>query len=139
MKIDMNKKTKAISLVVLAILMVIGVGGCSKGKDYNPDDYLTSILSGDYGNARLWDLKVTLNDEPISDYGYVKFDSRNLEFGDFRFVNVIPGVSKKEFKNIPLTATEEGMSFSIEYDKDTTHIVINGVVSFQVMTVNIKM
>ena len=135
----MNMKTKLISVVILAILMVIGVGGCSKGKDYNPDDYLTSILSGDYGNARLWDLKVTLNDEPISDYGYVRFDSKNLEVGDFRFVNVIPGVSNKEIKNITLTATEEGMSFSIEYDKDTTHIVINGVVSFQVMTVNIKM
>ena len=135
----MNMKTKAISVVILAILMVIGIGGCSKGKEYNPDDYLNSILSGDYGNGRVWDLKVTLNDEPISDYGYIRFDSKNLEVGDFRFVNVIPGVSNKEFKNIPLTATEEGMSFSIEYDKDTTHIVINGVVSFQVMTVNIKM
>ena len=135
----MNMKAKTISLIVLAILMVIGIGGCSKGKDYNPDDYLTSILSGDYGNGRLWDLKVMLNDEPISDYGYVRFDSKNLEVGDFRFVNVIPGVSKKEFKNIPLTATEEGMSFSIEDEQNATPVLISGVVNFGTMTVNINM
>ena len=139
MKIDMNMKTKTISLVVLAILMVIGIGGCSKGKDYNPDDYLTSILSGEYGNEKGWDLKVTVNDEQIDDYGYVRFDSRNLEVGDFSFVKVIPSESKKDFKNIPLTATEDGITFSIEYTKNTAPIIITGVVNFGSMIVNIKM
>lgn len=124
---------------MVAILVAIGMGGCSKEKDYDPDDYLTSLLTGDYGKGQLWDLNVTLNDKPLEDYGYVRFDSKALKDADFRFVKVIPGESKKEFKNVPLTATEEGISFIIEYKQGKMPVTITGIVDFGVMTVSIKM
>lgn len=130
---------KILSFIILAIIVIGSVCGCSKEKDYNPDDYNTSLLTGEYGKGQLWDLNVLLNDEPVNDYGYVRFESKDLKVADFRFVKVIPGESEKEFKKVPLTDTEEGMGFTIEYTKGKTPIVIKGVVDFGVMTVNIKM
>ena len=131
-------KTRFFALIILSLLVTIGIGGCSK-HEINPEDYVTSVLTGDYGKKQFWKLNVTVNGEPTDDYDYVRFESKILEDGYFRFVNVIPGEAKKEFENIPLTATEEGMSFTIEYVKNDNPVVINGIVTLGEMTVNITM
>lgn len=131
-------KTDFLKILILTLLISIGIGGCSK-KDIDSDDYITSMLSGDYSNGGLWKLNVTVNGEPIQNYDKVRFDSKDLTVGDFQFVNVIPGESKKEFKDVPLTATEEGIAFTINYTKSKENIEITGIVDLGTMTVNIKM
>lgn len=131
-------KTRIFTLVIISLLLAIGAGSCSK-KEFNPEDYTTSLLSGEYGKNQLWKLNVTVNGEPTEDYDYVRFDSKILKDGDFRFVNVIPGEKRKEFKDIPLTATEEGMTFTIEYEKNKKPVTIKGIVALGEMTVNITM
>lgn len=129
-------KTNLFILIVLSLLMAMGAGSCS--NDDKPD-YGTSIFSGEYGKDGLWELYVTLNDEPLDNYGYVRFNSKEMKNADFRFVDVIPGEHRKEFKNIPLTGTEEGFNFSIDYDWKGSKIIISGLVEFGKMTVNITM
>ncbi len=131
-------KTRIFTFVIISLLLAIGTGSCSK-NEINPEDYTTSLLSGEYGKNQLWKLNVTVNGEPTEDYDYVRFDSKILKDGDFRFVNVIPGEKRKEFKDIPLTATEEGMTFTIEYEKNKKLVIINGIVGLGEMTVNITM
>lgn len=116
--------------------MACVVGGCSK-TDYNQDDYITSILSGDYEKEGLWKLFVSENGVTRDDYGYVRFDSKNLKEGDFRFVNVIPGEPEKTFNNIPLSETENGWTFSIEFLQDETKIEIKGIISFGEMKIDL--
>ena len=141
MKIDMNMKTKTISLVVLAILMVIGIGGCSKDKDYNPDDYIYYSLNGDYGKDESRELNVTINEQPLQDYGYVKFEMKNSgRVADICFVNVIPGESERVFEKVPITSTDLGNPvFTIEYTQESTPMVIRGEIDGYTMTVNINM
>ena len=131
-------KTRIFTFVIISLLLAIGTGSCSK-NEINPEDYTTSLLSGEYGKNQLWKLNVTVNGEPTEDYDYVRFESKLLETGDFRFVDVIPGEKRKEFKNIPLTATEEGMTFTIEYEKNKKPVTIKGIVGLGEMTVNITM
>jgi len=131
-------KTRIFTFVIISLLLAIGTGSCSK-NEINPEDYTTSLLSGEYGKNQLWKLNVTVNGEPTEDYDYVRFESRLLDTGNFRFVNVIPGEKRKEFKDIPLTATEEGMTFTIEYEKNKKLVIINGIVGLGEMTVNITM
>lgn len=130
------KTKKLFIFTVLSLLMVMGAGGCS--NDDKPD-YGTSIFSGEYGKDGLWELYVTVNDESLDNYGYVRFDSKEMKDAYFRFVDVIPGEHRKEFKNIPLTATEEGFKFSIDYDRAGSKIIISGLLEFGKMTVNINM
>ncbi len=130
-------KTKFIfSFAILLLCMACVVGGCSK-TDYNQDDYITSILSGDYEKEGLWKLFVSENGVTRDDYGYVRFDSKNLKEGDFRFVNVIPGEPEKTFNNIPLSETENGWTFSIEFLQDETKIEIKGIISFGEMKIDL--
>lgn len=131
-------KTRIFTFVIISLLLAIGAGSCSK-NEINPEDYTTSLLSGEYGKNQLWKLNVTVNGEPTEDYDYVRFDSKILKDGDFRFVNVIPEEKRKEFKDIPLTATEEGMTFTIEYEKNKKPVTIKGIVALGEMTVNITM
>ena len=131
-------KTRIFTFVIISLLLTMGTGSCSK-NEFNPEDSVTSWLTGEYGKNQFWKLDLTVNGEPTEDYDYVRFESKLLETGDFRFVNVIPGEKRKEFKDIPLTATEEGMSFTIEYVKNDNPVVINGIVTLGEMTVNITM
>ena len=131
-------KTRIFTLIIISLLLAMGTGSCSK-NEFNPEDYTTSLLSGEYGKKQFWKLNVTVNGEPTEDYDYVRFDSKILKDGDFRFVNVIPGEKRKEFKDIPLTATEEGMTFTIEYEKNKKPVTIKGIVGLGEMTVNITM
>lgn len=131
-------KTRIFTLIIISLLLAIGAGSCSK-NEFNPEDYATSLLSGEYGKKQFWKLDVTVNGEPTEDYDYVRFESKLLETGDFRFVNVIPGEKRKEFKDIPLTATEEGITFTIEYEKNKKPVTIKGIVGLGEMTVNITM
>lgn len=120
------------------MITCIGIGGCSKSEN-DIDNSITSILSGEYGKGDIWDLNVTVNGEPLQNYDYVRFDSKTLETADFLFVNVIPGESKREFKNIPLKTNEDGLMFSIDYIKSGKEVSISGSVWFGNMSVNIIM
>ncbi|MDE5675858.1 MAG: DUF4925 domain-containing protein [Muribaculaceae bacterium] len=131
-------KTRIFTLVIFSLLLSIGVGSCSK-NEFNPEDYATSWLTGEYGKNQLWKLNVTVNGEPTEDYDYVRFESGLLVTGKFRFVNVIPGEKRKEFKDIPLTGTEEGVLFTIEYEKNHKPVTIKGTVTLGEMTVDITM
>lgn len=130
---------KYIVILISALIMMVGIGGCSNNKDFDPDDYVTSLLSGEYKKGGMWTLTVTVNGEPMENYGYVRFDSKYLTEGDFRFVNVIPGESRKEFKNVSLTSEEIGLRFLIEYFKTNEKVKITGVIAPGEMVVDIKM
>lgn len=131
-------KTKLLTLILFSLLMAMGMSSCSK-NDFDPDDCFTSILTGEYEKSGLYHLYVTKNGVPLDDYGYVRFESKDLIVADFRFVKVIPGVSKKEFKNVPLIGTEEGFTFTIEYTKKNKTVSITGIVNFGEMSIDIKM
>lgn len=117
--------------------MTVGISGCSKEK-FDPTDTVTSIFSGDYGNSGLWDLVVTVNGEQIENHGHVRFDSKLMKEGNFKFIDVIPGESTKEFKNVPLVETDKGMSFKIEYTQFDKPVVITGLIILGKMTVDIS-
>lgn len=126
--------------LTLAILLLWGaamvVPGCSK-NEFNPEDYVQSLLSGEYGKGKLWNLNVILNGDTIQTEGYVRFDSKfQAEDADFRFMNVIPGESHKEFKKIPLTPADNGLAFTIDYSRKTGDIHISGTVTLGEMTVD---
>lgn len=131
-------KVSILKIYILTLLITMGISSCSK-NEIDPEDYMTSMLSGDYSNGGLWKLYVTVNGESIQNYDKVRFESKNLTVGDFLFVNVIPGESKKEFKDVPLTVTEEGIAFTINHTKSKENIEVTGIVDLGTMTVNIKM
>lgn len=112
--------------------------GCSK-NDNDPEDYYQSLLSGEYGKGKYWTLNTILNGDTIKTDGFVRFDSKDLTEGDFRFVDVIPGESYKEFKNVDLSASDEGVAFSIEYTRKADNVYITGIVSFGEMTVDMTL
>lgn len=131
-------KSKILNLVLVSILLAIGFGSCSN-HDYNPEDYMVSIFSGQYGVGG-YNLNVTENEESKEYIGYVRFFAKNLEAkmeGDFTFVDILPGESKREFKNVSLIPIEDGFSFSINYVKDGENIDITGTLVFGLMTINI--
>ncbi len=116
-------------------MIAIGCYSCSNNNDINPDDYITSILSGKYEKSGLNKLSVTVNGEPLDDYDYVYFTTKTEQEGDFSFVNVIPGIGKRDFKDVPLIYSEAGLTFSIS-DKE---FGISGTIIPGKMTVNITM
>lgn len=132
------KRKGILTFVIVALFMAVGISGCSS-HDYDPEDSVTSVLSGEYGKGQFWSLNLTENGNPLEVNGYVRFDSKLLKEGDFRFVDVIPGESVKEFKDVPLTGEENGMAFRIEFVKDRRNIEITGVVSFGEMSVDMKL
>ena len=52
---------------------------------------------------------------------------------------IIPGESIKEYKNIPLVSTEDGLSFTIKDIQNDKTIIITGIVTFGKMSVDIKL
>ena len=132
-------KTKNLfSILAVIIALVAGLSSCSK-NEYNPEDYVTSLLSGDYQKDGMWKLHVTLNGDTLENYGYVRFDSKYMDVGTFRFVDVIPGISNVEYEKVPLKTTEKGFTFTISDDNDGNNFSIDGIVSLGQMTVNLKM
>ena len=131
-------KSKILNLILVSILLTIGFSSCSN-HDFNPEDYTVSILSGEYGKGG-YKLNVTENSESKEYIGYVRFFAKNLDAkmeGDFTFVDILPGESKREFKNVTLIPMEEGFSFSINYVKDGDKIDITGTLVYGSMTINI--
>ncbi len=130
-------RTKYLSIII-SLLLTMGFSGCSN-DEIDPNDYATSWLTGDYEKDGLLKLYVTEDGEPLSDYGSVRFDCKyDGTEAKIRFVNVIPGVASKQFKNVPLVGTEEGLTFTIEYDNKGKSVVIKGIVELWKMTVDIK-
>ena len=132
-------KFKILNLIFVSILLAAGFSSCSN-HDFNPDDYVVSILSGQYGKGG-YELILTENSLPIEYTGYVVFHAKNLDVkmeADFDFVDILPGESKKEFKNVKLYDMGEGIAFSIDYEKDKNPIEITGNLIFGSMTININ-
>lgn len=123
---------------ILTVLLMIGTAGCTKNNEYDPEDYVTSTLSGEYSKDGAWKLYVTVNGEPVDEYGFVRFDSKYLKVGEFKFIEVIPNQNIRVFKDIPLTLTNEGYTFVIDDIDQTCQITISGSVVFGKMTVNIE-
>ncbi|MDE5808250.1 MAG: DUF4925 domain-containing protein [Muribaculaceae bacterium] len=124
--------------ILISLVFTLGFGSCSQDTP-NPEDYTSSILSGEYAKDGLWKLLVYENGNPISDYGSVIFASKDLEEADITFINVIPNNSRKEFHNVPLTSTDQGLTFSIEEVGENTLIKLNGIVKLGEMTIHIDM
>lgn len=131
-------KIKSLCLALLSLLMAAGAAGCSN-KEYDPENYMRSVLSGEYGKNCMWGLHVSVNDEPLECPGHVRFESMYLKEGDFRFVEVIPGESRIEFKDVSLTSTDLGYAFSISHTQSHRTVVINGTMAFGHMSVSIIM
>ena len=133
-----NMKTKIFNIILVTVLFTMGISSCSN-HDFNPEDYVSSILSGEYGKGG-YQLDVTENGEPIEFTGHVRFNTKDLDLnrGDFIFVDILPGESKKEFKDIPLIPTEEGFIFSMEYIKKNKTVVITGTLDYGLMIINIS-
>ena len=129
-------KFKLISLLLLSCILCVVGSGCSK-ENINPDDFITSTLTGEYSKDGMWKLDVSENNTPLDNYGYVRFESKNLENGDFKFVNVLPGVTEKTYKNVPLTPKEDGFEFLIQDVQGENTIDISGTVGFGYMQINI--
>lgn len=129
-------RAKIFTTILLSLLLSVGFCACSDSDD-NPDDYTSSILTGEYQKDGLWTLSVSVNGEAIDNYGYVRFESKNLETANFKFVDVIPGLGEATFSNIPLTQTDSGITFSISDNVSGNPITIEGTVIFGNMTINI--
>ena len=132
-------KFKFLNLIVVSILLAAGFSSCSN-HDFDPNDYVVSILSGQYGKGG-FELIVTENSVPIEYSGYVVFHAKDLNVkmeADFNFVDILPGESKREFKNVKLYDSEEGILFTIDYEKDKNHIEITGTLFYGSMTININ-
>lgn len=80
---------------------------------------------------------MTENGNHLENYDMVRFDSKDLKTADFIFKNVIPGKSSVTFKNVPLTETEKGWEFKMDYVVDKKTVVIEGTVTLGMMSVNI--
>lgn len=133
----MTMHLKLFIIVLISALLSAGMGSCSK-EEINPDDYATSILSGEYSKSGLWKLNVSLDGVQLENYGSVKFSSKMMDKGDFTFINVIPGVGSKEFKDIPLAESESGYGFIINYTDKNNNFRISGFVNFGEMSVFIE-
>ncbi len=132
-------KAKNIFCILAVIIASVAcISSCSK-NEYDPEDYITSLLSGEYKKDGMWKLHVSLNGDPLENYGYVRFESKYMEVGTFRFVDVIPGISNVEYEKVPLKMTEEGSAFTITDNNSGNDFTIEGIVSFGEMTVNLKM
>lgn len=135
----MKKLTTAIVATFPLLLTLVSLPSCSK-NEFDPSDSISSLLTGEYGKGKFWKLTTTINGDFITSDGYVRFDSKyQAEDADFRFVNVIPGESSKEFKHIPLTSAEDGLAFNIDYNHKSGNVHIVGIVTFGEMTVNMTM
>lgn len=130
-------KSKYVIFIIITLIIPFGFISCTT-NDYDPEDYVTSILSGEYEKDGFWKLIVTENGKILEDYNYVRFDSKTLQTGDFKFVEVIPGIPILQFKNIPLKETETGFSFRMVYNEKEKHIIITGIISFGEMTINLS-
>ena len=131
---------KYIQAIVLLLVLTIGMClvGCSK-DDNDPEDYYTSLLSGEYGKGKLWTLYTIINGDTIQTDGFVRFDSKDLKDADIRFINVIPEESFKEFKNVELSASERGCTFTIDYTRENDDIHISGAVVLGEMTIDMTL
>ena len=132
-------KLKILNLIFVSILLATGFSSCSN-HDFDPNDYVVSVLSGKYGKGG-YELLVTENAEPIEYSGYVDFYAKNLNVkmeADFDFVDILPGEPKRKFKNVKLSNIEEGIAFAMDYEKDKNHIEITGTLIFGAMTINIS-
>ncbi|MDE6018975.1 MAG: DUF4925 domain-containing protein [Muribaculaceae bacterium] len=129
-------KSKVLFQIVISLFVMVAMGGCSK-TEYDPEDYITSILTGQYGAQELCKLNVTENGVPMETNGYVRFDSKYLKVADFTFVNILPGIPSKTFEAIPLTQTESGYIFEIKYQSNDRTIVITGSVAMGQMNINL--
>lgn len=132
-------KFKFLNLIFVSILLAAGFSSCSN-HDFDPEDYVVSILSGQYGKGG-FELIVTENSVPIEYSGYVVFHAKDLNVkmeADFNFVDILPGESKREFKNVKLYDSEEGILFTIDYEKDKNPIEITGTLFYGSMTININ-
>lgn len=133
-------RTKILTFIVLSLLVAIGTTGCSDDK--NPDDYLESRAKRDYSskddNAKL---TVFVNGEESPVNGTVKFFSKDMIVADFTFINVIPGIKEKIFKDVPITYPDDDIdiSFKIKSSTEDGDIIITGVFWPEKMTVNIEM
>ena len=135
----MKKRALSIVAALSQLLMLIFLTECST-NEFDPSDTMTSLLSGEYGKGKLWKLTTTVNGDSITSDGFVWFQSKyQSEDADFRFVNVIPGESSKEFKSVPLAPTDDGLSFTIDYNQKTENVRISGLVTFGEMTVDITL
>ncbi len=130
-------KFKCLTLLLLSCLISMAISGCSKDEP-NPEEYTTSVLSREYAKDGPWKLKVYENGQEINEHGSVRFSSTDLKKGDFIFVHVIPGYSSKEFNNIPLSSTGNGVSFKIEDNENKTPVEITGDISLGEMVVKLK-
>lgn len=138
LKSEMTKIAKNTLVIGILLTIISFVTACSN-NDYNPDDYFQSLLSGEYGHDRFWTLTTILNGDTIQTEGFVRFDSKYLKEADFRFVDVIPGESFKEFKNVELSDGDTGVKFTIDYPRKNNNIQIYGTVTLGEMTVDMTM
>lgn len=130
-------KTKLFTLIVSAILIIIGATGCSN-HDFNPDDYTDSYyFSNTYGIDGTI-LNVSENGIHVECSGCVRFQLKKDSKGDFDFVDVLPGESSKKYTDIPLASTEEGMTFEIKDSRQSKPMTITGTIKTEIMTVNIN-
>lgn len=53
-------------------------------------------------------------------------------------MNILPGESTREFRDIPLVETQEGYTFRIDYVRKKKKIIISGIVTFGEMKVDLK-
>ena len=135
----MLDKVRSILLVGLLVLAGVFITGCSN-NDPDPDDYMTSLLTGEYGKDKLWQLTTILNGDTIPTDGYVRFDQKyQADNADIRFVNIIPGESSRQFSKITLDSTEKGLAFTIDYVQKSKDIHISGIVSLGRMTVDMTL
>lgn len=133
---DMRRTVKA---MLLLLTVGIGMSGCSH-NEFDPNDYYVSLISGDYGKGSAWNLTTIVNGDTIDGNGVVRFYQKaNTYDADIKFINVIPGESTKEFKNIPIEAADDGLVFSIDYNRKAEKLHISGNVSFGEMTVDINL
>lgn len=132
------KSKKLFCFLAVLLAIVAGISSCSK-NEYDPEDYITSLLTGEYKKDGMWKLHVSLNGDPLENYGYVRFESKYMDVGIFRFVDVIPGIANVNYEKVPLKMTEDGCAFTITDNNSGNDFTIEGIVSFGEMTVNLKM
>lgn len=122
---------------LLFLITSIAVPGCSN-HEFDPEDYTQSLISGEYGKGKYWNLITILNGDTVKTDGFVRLDTKSQE-ADFRFVNVIPGESSKEFYKIPLISAHNRLAFTIDYTRKSDSIHISGTVTFGEMTVDMTL
>ena len=129
--------TKQVIFTLLYIVLALGLSSCSKDEPH-PEDYIYSILSGEYSKDGMWKLHVYDNNDPVSDFGSVKFLSKDMTVADVTFIDVLPGNNRQEFKNLPLSLTSEGYIFTAEDNTSGKTISVTGTVSLGEMTIRLS-